>query len=125
MSISPSNDGQVPESSYGSCWWPLWNHFSINPVDNVMAFGAIQLISPAQTPDPSKFVAWSTAAAWAATRRAVMNILGDPVANRRAETTFPGVTVKEAQKGQKLPHKKLRCLCHGSWQRFGSKPLEL
>jgi hypothetical protein len=37
-----------------------------------------------------------------------MNVLGDPVANRRAETTFPGVTVKEAQKGQKIAAQKIK-----------------
>jgi hypothetical protein len=44
-----------------SRWWSQWNRCSINPVDNIMEFGAIQLISPARTPDPTKFVAWSTA----------------------------------------------------------------
>jgi hypothetical protein len=44
-----------------SRWWPQWNRFSINPVDDVMEFGSIQLVSPVRTPDPSKFVAWSCA----------------------------------------------------------------
>jgi hypothetical protein len=44
-----------------SRWWPQWNRFSINPLDNIMEFGAIQLFPPARTPDPTKFVAWSTA----------------------------------------------------------------
>jgi hypothetical protein len=44
-----------------SRWWPQWNRYSISPLDGIMEFGAIQLVSPARTPDPSKFVAWSTA----------------------------------------------------------------
>jgi hypothetical protein len=44
-----------------SRWWPQWNRFSLSPLDGVMEFGAIQLISQNRTPDPSKFVAWSAA----------------------------------------------------------------
>jgi hypothetical protein len=44
-----------------SRWWPQWNRFTINPADNIMDYGPIHLCSPNTTPDPSKFVAWSTA----------------------------------------------------------------
>ncbi len=44
-----------------SRWWPQWNRFTVNPVDDIMEFGDIQLVSPARTPDASKFVAWSCA----------------------------------------------------------------
>ncbi len=44
-----------------SRWWPQWNRFSISPLDQVMEFGPIQLFPPSTLPDPSKFVAWSTA----------------------------------------------------------------
>jgi hypothetical protein len=44
-----------------SGWRPQWNGFSINPLDHVMESGLMQLFSPSTPPDPSKFVAWSTA----------------------------------------------------------------
>jgi hypothetical protein len=43
-----------------SRWWPQWNRFVINPLDHVMEFGSMQLFPPSTTPDPLKFVAWST-----------------------------------------------------------------
>jgi hypothetical protein len=43
-----------------SRWWPQWNRYTTNPVDGIMDFGPIHLCSPHTTPDPTKFVAWST-----------------------------------------------------------------
>jgi hypothetical protein len=44
-----------------SRWWPQWNRYSLGLLDGIMDFGVIQLFPPATRPDPSKFVAWSTA----------------------------------------------------------------
>jgi hypothetical protein len=44
-----------------SRWWPQWNRYTIHPTDGIMDFGTIHLCPPGTIPDPSKFVAWSTA----------------------------------------------------------------
>jgi hypothetical protein len=44
-----------------SRWWPQWNRYSISDIDGIMDFGTIQLFPPTTSPDPARFVAWSTA----------------------------------------------------------------
>ena len=41
-------------------WWPDWYKYHVCTDTNTMIFGKRTLIRPSTTPDPSKFILWST-----------------------------------------------------------------